>query len=400
MRTPNYLLQLNDLYICLSLQRKLFLQEAKEDNHLNIDHLAYKIIEVIKELIDEQIIICNRKGIIIASTDNNRLGKYHQGAALVVRDQHPLVITEKLAKELEGVKTGINLPLFFNKKVIGVIGITGETKKVEPFGEIVRKMTELLINENYYHEQFEFEHRPKENFIFEWLHSGENVRLLTDRAETLGISLEGDIQVILISINKEDSMTQKNVWHYIHNYLPEKDTLIRWGNNRFFWLHMVSEKDQIKKDSLHQIRKGCETIFTIQINIGVGNQVSTSEINHSYHQALTALKYSSLERGVCFHRDLQLELCLQDISEETKRTIIHRTIDKIIHQPQLLHTLKIFIEEDLSPQKTANRLFVHVNTLHYRLSRIEKLTQLNPKYFNDAVILFLAIAFLEETTIY
>ncbi|WP_267900357.1 sugar diacid recognition domain-containing protein [Lentibacillus cibarius] len=29
-----------------------------------------------------------------------------------------------------------------------MIGITGEIEKVKPFGEIVRKMTVLLINEN------------------------------------------------------------------------------------------------------------------------------------------------------------------------------------------------------------------------------------------------------------
>jgi len=126
---------------------------------MNIYQLSRKIIPTIESMIDEQIIICDVNGIIIASTDSSRIGNFHEGAKRVIENKKQLIITKDLVEKLEGVKTGINLPLIFNRSVIGVIGITGEIEKVKPFGEIVRKMTELLINENYYHEQVEFEHR-------------------------------------------------------------------------------------------------------------------------------------------------------------------------------------------------------------------------------------------------
>lgn len=80
----------------------------------------------------EHLIVVNGQGIIIASTDKNRIGSFHEGATLVMKSGHRLHITERDAKRLKGVKPGINLPIYYNKKVIGVIGITGTPSVVEP----------------------------------------------------------------------------------------------------------------------------------------------------------------------------------------------------------------------------------------------------------------------------
>lgn len=365
---------------------------------MSIHHLADKIIHVIKSLIDEQIIICDTNGMIIASTDPDRVGDYHEGSNHVIENKEQLVITKQLATELKGVKTGINLPLCFHQSVIGVIGITGEIEKVKPFGEIVRKMTELLINENNYHEQLEFEHRAVETFLFDLLQSRKVTRPLLDRAETLGISLDGTKQVILVAINQEDSMIQKRVWQFMKNVIPEKDILIRWGNNRLFWMHTLPQSKQIKPDFLRMLQQDCESHFSIALHIGIGDVATSHELYRSYEQALTALHYSTDSR-ISYHMDLQLELCLHDISDDTKKEFISRTIGDLLEHKQLLETLKIFLENESSLQKTADTLFIHINTLHYRLAKIHQMTGLDPKRFKDLTNLYLAILFLEEHTI-
>jgi carbohydrate diacid regulator len=52
-------------------------------------------------------------------------------------------------RQFRGGKAGINLPIFYEVEVIGVIGITCTPKKVEPFAEIIRRMTESIIRESY-----------------------------------------------------------------------------------------------------------------------------------------------------------------------------------------------------------------------------------------------------------
>lgn len=365
---------------------------------MNIRHLTNKIIDVIKSMIDEQIIICDVDGIIIASTNQHRIGNYHEGAFKVINSKSYLIITEEMSTQLKGVKTGINLPLFFNKNVIGVIGITGEIEKVKPFGEIVRKMTELLINESYYTEQLEFEHRSIETFVFEWLHSKNLNKSLRDRAAALELSLDGEKQVILMAIDKEDSTLQKDIWQYINSIIPKKDILVRWGNNRLFWIHTVNKQKSIKKNYLKQIKEDCEHNFPLQLDIGVGQCVTPEHAHLSYEQALIALKYSVKNEGISFYAQLYLELCLQDISNKTKKEFIHRTIGNLKYNKQLLQTLIVFFEEELSYQKSADNLYIHKNTLHYRLSRIEEITGFNPRKFSELICLYLAVTFLKEDT--
>ena len=367
---------------------------------MNIYHIADKIINVIKDMIDEQIIICDTNGVIIASTNPQRVGDYHEGSVLVIKNKESLMITEALTIDLQGVKTGINLPLFFNKSVIGVIGITGEIKKVKPFGEIVRKMTELLIHENNYYEQMEFEHRSVENVVFDLLRSKKVDRPLLDRAETLGMTLAGTKQVIILVINEINSTLQNQVWQYLKDLIPEKDILIRWGNNRLFWMHTLSsKKEQIKHDFLKTLQKACENNFPIELHIGIGDTANADDLYQSYEEALIAINYFPVNTRISFHTDLQLELCLQDISDDTKKEYMKRTIGTLIDHHQLLHTLHVFIENESSLQKTADALFIHINTLHYRLSKIHQLTGLDPKRFKDLTNLYLATTFLDEHTI-
>lgn len=58
---------------------------------------------------------------------------------------------------------------------------------------------------------------------------------------------------------------------------------------------------------------------------------------------------------------------------------------------ELLETLIEFLEHDLSISDTAKALFIHRNTLTYRIDRITELTGHNPRQLTGAVYFFLAI---------
>jgi len=58
---------------------------------------------------------------------------------------------------------------------------------------------------------------------------------------------------------------------------------------------------------------------------------------------------------------------------------------------ELLETLRIFLEKDMSITDSARTLFIHRNTLTYRLDRITELTGYNPRRLNGAVHLYMAL---------
>lgn len=53
--------------------------------------------------------------------------------------------------------------------MIAVFGLTGEPAEIQPFGELLRKMTELFIKESRHLEQSQWRERMLESFMIDWL---------------------------------------------------------------------------------------------------------------------------------------------------------------------------------------------------------------------------------------
>ncbi|TBR58723.1 hypothetical protein BLD44_019020 [Mastigocladus laminosus UU774] len=77
--------------------------------------------------------------------------------------------------------------------------------------------------------------------------------------------------------------------------------------------------------------------------------------------------------------------------ERTKIELAAYLLSPLNHEPELLATLDTFFAEDCCPSSTANRLSIHRNTLSYRLDKVKLLTGLNPRHFDDAVQIRLAL---------
>ena len=166
--------------------------------------LPKKLLRKFENLLVKRLLWSIPKAKIIAATNQERIGIFHEGAFITSQKKEKLIITEKEVPQLKGVKAGINLPIFFQDEVIGVIGITGDPETVTPFGEIIRKMTELLISENYYAEQFDWHTRAMEAFVMEWLQSKEPNPALADRARTLSINLEVNRTAAIVEFDPTD----------------------------------------------------------------------------------------------------------------------------------------------------------------------------------------------------
>lgn len=53
----------------------------------------------------------------------------------------------------QGTRSGINLTLEIEGQVVGVVGITGNEEEVSRYGQVVKKMTEILLLESYLKEE-------------------------------------------------------------------------------------------------------------------------------------------------------------------------------------------------------------------------------------------------------
>ncbi|MCZ7572105.1 MAG: helix-turn-helix domain-containing protein [Ardenticatenaceae bacterium] len=80
------------------------------------------------------------------------------------------------------------------------------------------------------------------------------------------------------------------------------------------------------------------------------------------------------------------------VSDEcTKIDLATYLLGPLDQEPELLETLDIFFVEDCCPSSTAHQLSIHRNTLGYRLDKITSLIGLDPRRFDDAVQIRLAL---------
>ncbi|MDQ1000637.1 carbohydrate diacid regulator [Neobacillus niacini] len=362
--------------------------------------LAEKIVKEVQRLIAEEIIVVNTEGIIMASTNRDRIGNFHEGAFITSQQKKKLIITEKDTPQLKGVKSGINLPIFFQQHVIGVIGITGDPETVTPFGEIIRKMTELLISENYYGEQFDYHSRAMETFVLEWLQAKEPSSDLLERARALTINLELRRTAVIIEFEQREHPLSRDVWSSILNAFSQNknDVVTRSGNERIIVLIDCSEsiKPTSIKNRLEYFLLYIKNSFGITSYAGVGQCAAPHNLHHSYAQAERALKLARRNRGIIFDEELIIEMVTGELTSDIKAEYIQRTIAPLLTEKDLLETLVELFKQNHSLKNTAQSLHIHINTLHYRLKKIEELTHLNPNSIHDLFCLYLAVLFLDE----
>ena len=61
------------------------------------------------------------------------------------------------------------------------------------------------------------------------------------------------------------------------------------------------------------------------------------------------------------------------------------------HSTALLHTLCVYLLQEQNLHATARQLFIHRNTLVYRLDKLQKTTGLDLRIFEDAITFRIAL---------
>ena len=140
----------------------------------------------------------------------------------------------------------------------------------------------------------------------------------------------------------------------------------------------------------------CRSLYEeagIRAKVGVGCEMpSFGEIAVSYAQAVSALRMSDMlgDKGdVHAYSEYLLVQMLSDVPKErVKECLASFRIDgteEVFRDEELFSTAEVFLERDLNLSETSRTLFIHRNTLSYRLDKIERLTGLNIRKFSDAV---------------
>ncbi|WP_018661361.1 CdaR family transcriptional regulator [Heyndrickxia acidiproducens] len=359
--------------------------------------LAGKIINEVQTVMDEDIIVVDANGIIIASTQKNRIGNFHRGAQIVLQTQGKLYIDEVMEKRLEGVRMGINMPIQFEGRIIGVIGVTGSPKEVEHFAELIRRLTELIIQETVRTEQTQSKTRGLEAYFYEWATLQAYDQHFAERGMMLGIPVQSPHICCFLQLGAAQATETEMYERLKYHFETGQDMIVRWGPGLYLLLKDVgapfSEQRLNKRFVVFQqafLKK-----YGQACAIGVGKTAGTFVIHQSFIEAKKALKAAEKSGGIVFYQDLLLDLLVEEVSEDSRKAYLEKTAEKLRGHAGLLETLQAYLANNLSLKETALELHVHINTLHYRLKQITEVTGIDPKTTEGIALFYLAVQLAE-----
>lgn len=162
-------------------------------------------------------------------------------------------------------------------------------------------------------------------------------------------------------------------------------------------IHEDVELDELQRNAM-QMEQLLKTELGVKVIIGIGTVTGhLRELADSYKEAQVAIEVGKVfetEKTVINYENLgigrliyQLPTTLCEIF--LKEVFKKNSIDSL--DQETLFTINKFFENNLNVSETSRKLFVHRNTLVYRLEKIKKLTGLDLREFDHAIIFKVAL---------
>ena len=199
-----------------------------------------------------------------------------------------------------------------------------------------------------------------------------------------------------IVIIRTDDMGADQAYKIMIKVFPktQEDILLLFDSRTIVLVKLVS--DDTEEDELFQLAEAIEeTIINetaVKVCIGIGRcKPNIYRIRESYMEAMQAIEVGMMYDGDSrvYHYDaLLLERFLHEIPREISRkyyqTIFDEETKKVLND-EMLTTIEKFFENSLNLSETARQLYIHRNTLVYRLDKVQKALGLDLRNFHDAV---------------
>lgn len=283
--------------------------------------------------------------------------------------------------------------IFDEQQLEYVLLAGGESEDVYMLGKIAAFQVQSLLVA--YKERFD-----KDNFIKNLLLDNLLLVDIYNRAKKLHIDTEAKRVIFIIETSHEkDSVALDNVRNLLSGKSRDFVTAVDEKN-------IIVVKELADRDGSRELEKMAKEMMEIlraeseddKIHIAYGTVVNDiKEVSKSYKEAKLALDvgkiffdekdivaYSTLGIGRLIYQ-LPIPLCKMFIKEIFEG----KSPDEF--DEETLTTINKFFENSLNVSETSRQLYIHRNTLVYRLDKLQKSTGLDLRVFEDAITFKIAL---------
>ncbi len=341
------------------------------------NQILQSTIEGLKSITRRDMSVLERDGKVCASTEEGMMNRYIDGVGYFVTSQaeNQLVLGYQYFKVSDNGVTEY------------VVIVKGDDDDAYKIGKIAAFQLLTLIVA--YKERFD-----KDNFIKNLLL--DNLLLVDIYGRAKKLRIENNIRRIVYLLDVE-APAELNLAETVRTMLPSntKNFVTAVDERNIIIVKELKEKDE--KDSIEAFAK--ELIETLsqeteaKIRVSIGTAVSDlKNISNSYKEAKMALEVGKIfdeEKAIINYTYLGIGRLIYQLPMTLCKIFVNEVLQGIsIDQleEETLSTVSKFFENNLNVSETSRQLYIHRNTLVYRLDKLQKLTGLDLRNFEAAII--------------
>jgi carbohydrate diacid regulator len=338
-----------------------------------------------------------------------------EGAVLATNDP---AIDESLSPE----EAGSAIDILYGGKIVGYVIFGQALGNQDELAPLIRSISELIMHQSILIEQLPRQEERLDKFIYDLMTSDRNdERLLQSEARLFEIDLTKPRIAMVLNVDDpvltgqepEASDREMRITRYKFNlsralnsyYTSSRSNIITYlGHNSFCILKDLGSENAATEEALEKFKKSINTIYNIfkselklPITVGIGNyHPGVRGLRTSYQEAISAIELGSQnwDKNRVYHiDDFGVVAPLLSGVDETNIYFSRELLDKLGESGGVIETLESFFKNNMGLTQTADELGIHRNTLVYRLDRIAETLGLDPRVFDDAVQIKLAILF-------
>lgn len=389
------------VYINMRCRREL---RGSGNMHATLtSEISQNIVNRTMKILPYNVNVMDNEGKIIGSGDPKRISMKHEVAVEVIRKKQSIEVKSEDALLWGGVKEGLNLPIVIGDEIVGVVGITGKLDEIRGYGELVKMTAEMIIEQSILEKELQLDERINREVITQLINKGYKYdTLFYKKIKILQLNLNEPRVAIVIKGNTDELRLLSRLTDMLKELIEEHDLYTTLFTGEMVILKKVSLNDGIwNEEKTLQVLKIWLTKLDrlgLEILISIGSFYSEhKEWWKSYEEAKDALvvgeKLKVTQRIFQF-RDVSLYVLLSKMIPTIKENSIFRGYDKLKLNDknlELQNTLDSYIKNSGNSKQTAAELYVHRNTVQYRLSKIHEITGKNPFLYSDLFELYLSL---------
>lgn len=314
------------------------------------------------------------------------------------------------------------IPFSYGGKTVGYVVMTEQLPNQEEVAPLIRSIAELVMHQSILIEQIPKQEERLDKFIYDILNRplGDEPLIAAEsrlfdidlQRARIAIVIYVDDPVLTSGVRDPANDREIRIERYKRGinralesfYTSSRDNIVAYMGENTFCILKDLVNGQSVAENLENFKKYINTIYEIikselklPTTIGVGNYHQGLEgLRHSYQEALSAIELGSQmwEGDRIYHiDDFGVVAPLLSGVDENNIYFSRELLEKLGENSEIIQTLEAFFSHNMSLTQTAKALSIHRNTLVYRLDRINDTLGLDPRNFDDAVQIKLAILF-------